>query len=178
MRTRPHIARALLLFCLIVSVAAGCSRRSEPRPIAQQPSPPETNPVSTAPVARSDDRATAATPSPKHVTRTTYASWYDVPGDSLAAKRAAPGELTAAHDRYHIGTRLRVTNVENGRSVVVRVTDRGVPRGKAPLDLCKRAAEELDMLRQGTARVKVDVLPEEELAAAAPGDSPSAPAQP
>jgi rare lipoprotein A len=108
----------------------------------------------------------------------TYASWYDVPSDSLAARRASAGELTAAHDRYRIGTRLRVTNAENGRSVVVRVTDRGVPRGKPPLDLCKRAAEELDMLRDGTAKVRVEVLPDEEIAGAAPMDSPSAPAQP
>ena len=86
--------------------------------------------------------------------------------------------MTAAHDRYRIGTRLRVTNPDNGRSVVVRVTDRGVPRGKAPLDLCKRAAEELDMVREGTAKVRIEVLPEEELAGVAPADSPSAPGQP
>lgn len=107
-----------------------------------------------------------------------YASWYDVPGKSVAARRADPGELTAAHDGYRIGTRLRVTRTENGRSVVVRVTDRGVPRGKAPLDLCKRAAEELDMVREGTAKVRVEVLPEENVAGSAPADSPSAAAQP
>lgn len=106
-----------------------------------------------------------------------HATWYDVPPASLAARRAL-GELAAAHDRYPIGTRLRVTHVGNGKSVIVRVTDRGVPRGKAPLDLCKRAAEELDMIREGTAKVRVELLPDEEIAGAAPSDSPSAAAQP
>src|SRR4051812_37448065 len=106
------------------------------------------------------------------------ASWYDLPADSIAARRAPAGELTAAHDHFRLGTRLRVTRPENGRSVIVRVTDRGVPRGKAPLDLCKRAAEELDMLREGTALVRVEVLPEEALAGAAPADSPNTAAEP
>lgn len=101
-----------------------------------------------------------------------------MPADSLAARRAAPGELTAAHDHYRLGTLLRVTHAGNGRSVIVRVTDRGVPRGKAPLDLCKQAATELDMLREGTAKVRVEVLPDEEVAGGAPVDSANAAAQP
>ncbi|MFL6526947.1 MAG: septal ring lytic transglycosylase RlpA family protein [Chthoniobacterales bacterium] len=106
------------------------------------------------------------------------ASWYDLPADSIAARRAPAGELTAAHDHFRIGTRLRVTRPENGRSVIVRVTDRGVPRRKAPLDLCRRAAEELDMIREGTAEVQVEVLPDEQVAGVQPADSPNAVAEP
>jgi rare lipoprotein A len=122
--------------------------------------------------------ASSPSASPVGKKHTMYASWYDVPADSVAARRALPGELTAAHDDYRLGTRLRVTHAGNGRSVVVRVTDRGVPRRKAPLDLCKRAAEELDMVREGTAKVRVEVLPEEQVDGAVAADSPNGAAQP
>lgn len=177
MKGGTDIARALFVGAIVLLLIDACGRRSE----TVATSGPQT-PSPAAHVA--SDRAAFPPSAPsgsaprKIKPRTMRASWYDVPSDSLAARRAAPGELTAAHDHYALGTRLRVTHAENGRSVVVRVTDRGVPRGKAPLDLCKRAAEQLDMLREGTAKVRVEVLPEEEVAGAPPSDSPSAAAQP
>ena len=66
--------------------------------------------------------------------------------------------LTAAHRTLPFGTRVRVTNIENGRSVVVKVTDRGPYRRERTIDLSERAARELQMLRAGVARVRIDVM--------------------
>ena len=65
--------------------------------------------------------------------------------------------LTCAHRTHPFGTMLRVTNPQNGKSVVVKVTDRG-PFGRGRIiDLSWRAAKELDMLAQGVAMVTVEV---------------------
>ncbi len=68
------------------------------------------------------------------------------------------GGMTAAHRTLPFGTRVRVTNLSNGRSVVVTVTDRGPQRRERIVDLSKRAAKELDIVRQGVARVRLDVV--------------------
>jgi rare lipoprotein A len=91
------------------------------------------------------------------------ATWY---GSSRRNQRTASGELldnsafTAAHLTLPLQSRVRVTNLDNGRSVLVRVTDRG-PRGKGRIiDLSQSAAEQLDMKETGIARVSVQpVLP-------------------
>lgn len=56
--------------------------------------------------------------------------------DSLAKGRASEAQLTAATDRYKLGTLLRVTRVSNGRQVTVRVTDTGLGASKSRIDLC------------------------------------------
>lgn len=172
MKTSANIARALFVSIAVTALFGGCGRRAEKIAAPNAAEPPRGEVVTT-------DQMPLPTPFPsasptKTKARTMYASWYDVPADSLAARRAPPGELTAAHDHYRLGTKLRVTHAGNGRSVVVRVTDRGVPPGKAPLDLCKQAAAELDMVREGTAKVRVEVLPEEAVAGAPPVDAPTA----
>lgn len=70
-----------------------------------------------------------------------------------------PAELTAAHRTLPIGTRVRVTNVRNGKTVVVRVNDRGPFVGRRVIDLSHAAARQLGMLRSGLARVRLDKLP-------------------
>ena len=87
-----------------------------------------------------------------------YAVWYDVPRESLARRRAGQAELTAAHNRLPIGTLVRVTNVKNDKSVLVRITDRGITNKRAKIDICKEAAEEIGMLRQGIARVRLEIV--------------------
>ncbi|EMV9186101.1 septal ring lytic transglycosylase RlpA family protein [Escherichia coli] len=89
------------------------------------------------------------------------ASYY---GKAHHGKRTASGErfnqnaLTAAHRTLAFGTRVRVTNLDNGRSVVVRINDRG-PFGRGRIiDLSKAAAEQLNMLRSGTAPVRLEGL--------------------
>jgi rare lipoprotein A len=89
------------------------------------------------------------------------ASWYGQPHQGL---KTASGEafdmnkLTAAHRTLPFGTRLRVTNLENGKSVVVRVNDRGPHVPGRVLDLSYRAAQMLGITNSGVARVEMVVL--------------------
>jgi rare lipoprotein A len=89
------------------------------------------------------------------------ASWY---GPGLDGGRTANGErfdameLTAAHRSLPLGSRARVTNLENGRSVVVRINDRGPATRGRVLDVSYAAARALGMLRGGTARVRIEPL--------------------
>jgi rare lipoprotein A (peptidoglycan hydrolase) len=89
------------------------------------------------------------------------AVWYKVPPNSLAKRRAGNDELTAAHNRLPLGTRVRVTHLKNGKSVVVRITDRGITKRRVLIDLCKEAAEKLDMVSEGSARVSLEILPDD-----------------
>ena len=98
-------------------------------------------------------------------TSTGIASFYS---KRSTGSRTASGErlhhdsLTCAHRTYPFGTRLKVTHQGNGKSVIVRVTDRGpFVRGRI-VDLSWGAARELGMLGQGIAKVTVEVLPKKE----------------
>lgn len=98
-------------------------------------------------------------------TREGLASYY---GKEFHGKTTASGvrfnmnAMVAAHPNYPFGTLLRVTNLANGRSTSVRVLDRGpAPRLRADgivIDLSRRAAEVLGFIRQGRARVRLEVL--------------------
>ena len=67
-------------------------------------------------------------------------------------------EPTAAHRTLPFGTRVKVTNLANGRSVVVTITDRGPFRKGRVIDVSKAAARDLGFLREGVARVRVETL--------------------
>jgi rare lipoprotein A len=67
-------------------------------------------------------------------------------------------KLTAAHRTLPFGTLLEVTNVRNGRSVIVRVNDRGPFHGRRVIDLSRAAAAEIGLLRRGRGPVRLDVL--------------------
>ncbi len=84
---------------------------------------------------------------------------YDGSGTRTASgERFNPEALTAAHRTLRFGTRVRVTNLRNGRSVVVRINDRGpFIRGRV-IDLSHRAARIIGMIRRGIAPVKVEIL--------------------
>jgi rare lipoprotein A len=89
------------------------------------------------------------------------AAWY---GKELHGKPAANGEIldmqgfTAAHRTLPLGTIIRVTNLDNFKSIKVRITDRGPFIRSRVLDLSYGAARELGFIAQGTARVKIDTL--------------------
>ena len=89
------------------------------------------------------------------------ASWY---GTKFDGRRTASGErydmrqLTAAHPNLPFGTLVQVTNVENGRQVVVRINDRGPFGRRRVIDLSYAAARELRMVGPGTARVELAVI--------------------
>ena len=84
-------------------------------------------------------------------------------GDKFQGKKTASGEvfdkngLTAAHKKLPFGTKVKVTNVDNGKSVVVTVNDRMGASSPAVIDVTRRAAEELDFVNTGKAKVKVEV---------------------
>lgn len=94
---------------------------------------------------------------------TGVASWY---GEAFHGKRTANGEkynmnkVSAAHRTLPLPSVVRVTNLENGRSLVIRINDRGpFARGRV-IDLSKRAAELLGFADKGTAMVRVQIMPE------------------
>lgn len=97
---------------------------------------------------------------------TGIASWY---GPGFQGRKTASGErfdmneLTAAHRTLQMPSLVRVTNLENGRSLVVRVNDRGPFKRGRVIDVSKRAAELLGFKGAGTANVRLDLLPEESL---------------
>jgi rare lipoprotein A len=90
-----------------------------------------------------------------------YASWY---GPGFHGNQTASGEvfnqnaLTAAHPNLPFGTQVRVTNMDNGLSVVVRITDRGPYVGDRVIDLAAGAADVIGLTNAGVAPVKLDIL--------------------
>ena len=89
------------------------------------------------------------------------ASWY---GDQFDGRRTASGEtfsqeeMTACHPTLPFGSEVRVVNLRNDKSVVVRITDRaGLVKGRV-IDLSHAAAERLNMTQTGVARVSIEVL--------------------
>jgi len=123
--------------------------------------------------------ATARPPAPTSApappsARIGVASWY---GPGFNGRHTANGEiydqedLTAASPTLPLGTQVIVTNLDNGRSVALRINDRGPFVKGREIDMSHRAASILGIVRPGTARVRVDVIryPSVQSAAAATG---------
>ncbi|MBI3328100.1 MAG: septal ring lytic transglycosylase RlpA family protein [Nitrospinae bacterium] len=90
------------------------------------------------------------------------ASWYGHPHhgrSTTSGRRYDMYQLTAAHRTLPLGTRVRVTNLTNGRSVVVTITDRGPSVESRIIDLSYAAARRIHLLSPGTAPVRLQVLP-------------------
>ena len=94
-------------------------------------------------------------------TETGVASWY---GRDFHGKQTANGErynmygMTAAHKILPFGTNVRVTNLENGKSIVVRINDRGPFVNERVIDLTRTGAEKISMIANGTARVRLEAI--------------------
>ena len=92
---------------------------------------------------------------------TGVASWY---GPGYHGKRTSSGErfdqdsLTAAHARWVFGTRVRVTFLRTGRSVVVRINDRFPNHKGRVIDLSRAAAREIGLIGPGTGKVRLEVV--------------------
>ena len=131
-------ARRIRVWVLVVTVLAGCS--------GPRPAPP--------PSGVAEPPAEAAAP----VYQSGEAAYY---GARFAGRTTASGEafdpqaLTAAHRRLALGTRVRVTNVDNGRTVTVRINDRGPYADGRIIDLSRAAAERLGMIESGVATVEL-----------------------
>ena len=112
------------------------------------------------------------------------AEWYDVPGQSLAARRAWPAELTAASDTLPQNTYVRVTSLSpekgrgDGQPVVVRITDNGVHKPGVLIDLDRDAARALGIVKAGEAKVRVEILTLRNADADKPVDKKNAPTVP
>jgi rare lipoprotein A len=124
---------------------------------AKVPSPPETEPV--PPIAK------IPTPSQPTTMETGLASWY---GPKFHGKLTASGEVfnqeqfTAAHPTLPWGSRVRVTNLDNGKSVEVRINDRGPFRRGRIIDVSRAAARALGMVARGITAVRVEWLSDPE----------------
>lgn len=167
-QTRRRVRVATGAAVLATLVAGGLALQPEPRP---EPVPLGKGRAGVFTVADTS-RAPSAAPapagspeaSPAEGTPITggEASYY---GDELAGNPTAsgepfrPAELTAAHRSLPLGSRVRVTNVRNGESVVVRVNDRGPYAERRVIDVSKAAAREIGLLRRGTGQVRLELLP-------------------
>ncbi|KTE76463.1 septal ring lytic transglycosylase RlpA family protein [Sphingopyxis sp. A083] len=89
-------------------------------------------------------------------------------GRELAGNRTASGErfdpdqMTAAHPTLAFGSKVRVTNLSNGQSVIVRVNDRGPFGGRRVIDISQAAAKEIGMHRSGTAKVSLTLVADQD----------------
>lgn len=138
----------------VLSVA-GCVTSPTPVPTLQ----PD---ASTAPDVSPPPAASTPPAAPSPFVQTGQASWY---GEPHHGQKTASGEIydmrqfTAAHRTLPLGTRVVVTNLRNGRSVEVRVNDRGPVAAGRIIDLSYAAAEELGAVSDGIFPVRVRVVP-------------------
>ena len=87
-----------------------------------------------------------------------HASWYKMGKVTASGERFNPHGLTAAHRTLPFGTKVKVKNLHNGRSVVVRINDRGPFIKGRIIDLSMGAAKKIGLTQTGTARVAIQVL--------------------
>jgi rare lipoprotein A (peptidoglycan hydrolase) len=109
--------------------------------------------------------------------QTGVASWYGgswIGRVTASGERYRAGDLTAAHRQLPFGTFVRVTNLRNNRSAIVRINNRGPFAKGRIIDLSKRAATDLAMLNAGTTRVRLEVISGDELDMAKLAVTPSA----
>jgi rare lipoprotein A len=86
------------------------------------------------------------------------ASWYKMGTKTANGERYDPMGITAAHPSLPFDTKVRVTNPASGKSVVVRINDRGPFTGGRIIDLSQGAAQEINLVRAGVAKVSIEVL--------------------
>ena len=162
------IAGALLPLCGVAAQADGADRE-----LTAMVQPTSVEPAAVAPSLQPADLLVPPLPlrrAPEPVVKPPLrlaslgqgeASWY---GPGLYGNRTAngevlrPGTLTAAHRTLPFGTLVRVTNLANGRSTVVRINDRGPFHGGRVIDLAHGAASELGVVASGTASVRLEQL--------------------
>jgi rare lipoprotein A len=155
---KGRLSRAVLLFLLTGSLllswnctGSRYADRNAPKPRSKNSAPASTR-------AKKDESLSVKS----FFANVGEASYYD---DKFEGRITTNGEvfsqdsLTAAHLSLPFGTKVRVTNLKNNKSVVVRINDRPPDDFKRLIDLSRRAAKKLDMLTDGIAEVRISVLP-------------------
>lgn len=153
------LAGALLAACAQSSVVSKHSGLYAPSRQASVRHDRTISPVTPPRVASVTPRAPFVSHTSATAPRTAgLASFYTEGTLTASGEKFDTNELTAAHPTLPFGTRLRVTNVATGRSVTVRVNDRGPYIAGRIVDVSYSAAQSLGMVGQGVASVKLDVL--------------------
>lgn len=164
----------MLVLCALTApllVSAGCSATSSADPklgvaatapaIAEQETAPETALQDGGKAYKVSGKTLVAGADPTNYSAEGLASWY---GPVFHGRTTANGEvfdkdsLTAAHPSLPLPSYARVTNVRNGRSIVVRVNDRGPYHGGRAIDVSQKVAHMLDFENDGMARVRIDYV--------------------
>jgi rare lipoprotein A len=157
-----HIFTTALVLAALVSEASIAQTQPPAAAAPAAPAAAAPPPVTSAP-------ATAAPPPTKAAASASgdsmegLAAYYS---DKLNGHKTASGQvldqnaLTAAHPSLPFGTKVKVTNTKNGRSVVVRINDRGPTQAGRVIDLTRAAAKQLGMAKAGTIPVKLEVVGE------------------
>lgn len=152
----------LLALIAIALLLSACSHK--PVTVAVPPAPP-TAPEGTPPIESGQSQPPQDIEVPPGtkplLIETGIASWYGAPYHN---RRGSNGEIydmhamTAAHRTLPLGSIVRVTNPANGSSAIVRITDRGPFIAGRVIDLSQAAAQQIGLIRKGTAEVRVEVL--------------------
>lgn len=146
----------LLLFFTLILQSCG----SVPRFTSDKSNGGSSSPATSETAEKTESRSDVSDLS---AIKTVYgvASYY---GEKYNGRRTSSGEifhmnsLTAAHRDYPFGTIVKVTNLANGKTVLVKINDRGPLVDGRIIDLSYGAAKILDMLKSGTAKVRIDIL--------------------
>ncbi len=165
--SRPAVVHLLYFLSFLFLLAlSGCGSRRpvvgrQPPPAQPSETPPDAPTVPSAPPPSPKRSKPASASAPSGHMEEGNASWYGVP---FHGRRASNGEiydmykLTAAHRTLPFETMVRVTNLNNGKSTVVRITDRGPFVDNRVIDLSFAAAREVDSVGPGVVPVRVEVL--------------------
>ena len=172
-RTRPNepkvsfagVREALQLSAVVLTAAmlAACAQSSvvtdKPASLAtSRPASPEPNRKASLVTNRHVAHAPFATNKHAAETQDGLASFYGHDSETASGEKFNADDLTAAHRTLPLGTRVRVTDVASGRSVTVRVNDRGPFVPGRIVDVSYSAAQTLGIIRRGVAKVKLDVV--------------------
>src|SRR5262249_2535069 len=157
----PRLALRLLAAALTAAALAACAQ--QPPPMVTHVSRPAAQEGARKAVARhrapaASEKQTASAAAPKGGAGYGLASFYSYDPHTASGEKFNKNELTAAHRTLPFGTRLRVTDVDTGRSVTVRVNHRGPFARARVVDVAGSAAESLGITGKGVAKVKVDVV--------------------
>jgi rare lipoprotein A len=154
----PRSARVYLAMCLGLLLSQGCAMfQHSPDIAAPVETPAQPAPSQTAPAPPTPKKSPAVSAT---LPQTGLASWY---GAQHQGKQTASGTifdqagLTAAHPSLPFGSKIKVTNLANGKSVEVEITDRGPFAEGRIIDLSQAAAKALEMIDSGTATVRLEL---------------------